>query len=451
MDHGSVFRRCGCRDPATGRLLGARCPELRSRRHGTWYFSVELPSPARDRRRVRRGGFASRQAAAAALDALSGPGLGPELGLRTGEWLERWLASRVSLRVSTSRGYAAHVRGYLIPYLGGISLAEVSPADVQAMFTAIIRGDAALGRPVSAATLRRIHATLRAALNGAVRAGLIAANPGRWPELPAVARPRPQVWTPALTERWEREGWRPVVGVWTAGQTAAFLAGVRGHRLYALFHLVALRGLRRGEAAGLRWSDLDLDAGTLTVTGQLQQLGGRLVAGPPKSDAGRRFVALDKTTIGALRAHRARQQAERAAAGPRWADTGYVFTTATGKPVGPDRLTRLFRRLVTESGLPPVTLHGLRHGAATLALAAGTDLKIVQDQLGHSTITLTADTYTSVLPETARAAADSTAAVLFPASTRHAAREHPGSRRAGSRPVSARARHCRGQCIAPAA
>jgi len=445
MDHGSVFRRCGCRDQASGRLLGAQCPGLRSRRHGTWYLSVELPSPAGDRRRVRRGGFTTRAAAVAALEALTNSAPGPVQGLRTGEWLERWLASRVSLRASTSRGYAAHVRGYLVPYLGGIPLAELSPADVQAMFTAIIRGDAALGRPVSAATLRRIHATLRAALNGAVRAGLIASNPGRWPELPAAARPRPQVWTPALTGRWEREGWRPVVGVWTAGQTAAFLAGVRDHRLYALFHLVALRGLRRGEAAGLRWSDLDLAAGTLTVTGQLQQLGGRLMAGPPKSDAGRRVIALDKTTIGALRGHRARQQAERAAAGSRWADTGYVFTTATGKPVGPDRLTRLFRRLVAESGLPPVTLHGLRHGAATLALAAGTDLKIVQDQLGHSTIILTADTYTSVLPETARAAADATAALLFPARPHRATGGCPGSRRAGSRPVRAQPQHCRGR------
>jgi len=86
--------------------------------------------------------------------------------------------------------------------------------------------------------------------------------------------------------------------------------------------------------------------------------------------------------IAALRAHQARQQAERAAAGAGWAETGYVFTTPAGKPVAPDRLTRLFRRLVAESGLPPVTLHGLRHGAATLALAAGTDLKIVADQLG---------------------------------------------------------------------
>jgi integrase len=423
MDYGSVYRRCGCRDEFTGRLLGARCPGLGSPLHGSWYFSADLPSAAGERRRVRRGGFAARAAAIAALQALARSAAGPQPGLSTGEWLGRWLESRVSLRASTARGYAAHIRGYLVPYLGGIPLAALAARDVQDMFTAIVRDEITLGRPVSAATLHRIHATLRAALNGAVRAGLIPANPGRWPELPKAARPRPQVWTPALVERWRTQGWRPTVGVWTTVQTAQFLRDVRGHRLYALFHLVALRGLRRGEAAGLRWSDLDLDAGTLTVTGQLQQLGGRLVAGPPKSDAGRREIALDTTTIAALREHRLRQQAERAAAGTGWDGSGYVFTTATGQPYAPDRLTRLFRKLVAASGLPPVTLHGLRHGAATLSLAAGADLKVVQDQLGHSTVVLTADTYTSVLPETARTVAENTAALVFPA------RPRPGKRR----------------------
>ena len=434
MDHGSVYRRCGCRDESTGKLLGRRCPGLRSPLHGRWYFSAELPSPSGERRRVRKGGFAAREAAVAALAAVVSP-VAAEPGLTTGEWLRRWVESRVSLRASTRRGYAAHVRGYLVPYLGGIPLAALKAGDVQAMFTAIARDETALGHPVSAATLHRIHATLRAALNGAVRAGLIASNPGRWPELPRAARPRPQVWTPALAGRWEREGWRPAVGVWTAAQTAEFLCQVRGHRLYALFHLVALRGLRRGEAAGLEWSDLDLDAGTLSVSGQLQQLGGRLATAPPKSDAGRRVIALDRTTVAALREHEARQEAERDAAGGRWTETGYVFTTLAGKPVGPDRLTRLFRKLVTDSGLPPVTLHGLRHGAATLALAAGADLKVVQDQLGHSTIVLTADTYTSVLPETASAAAERTATLLFPAR-----RCQPAARRFRRQPLPVRAR-----------
>jgi integrase len=415
MDHGSTYRRCGCRDHESGMLLGARCPELSSPGHGSWYFTADLPSASGNRRRVRRGGFPSQEHAVAALGKLSSGTRNAEPGLTTGEWLRRWLKSRVSLRTSTARSYAAHIRGYLTPYLGSIPLAALTAADVQAMFTAVTRDETALGRPVSAATLHRIHATLRAALNGAVRAGLIDVNPGRWPELPKVGKPRPQVWTPALAERWQTEGWRPAVGVWTAAQTVQFLQQVRGHSLYALFHLIALRGLRRGEAAGLQWSDLDLDAGTLAVTGQLQQLGGRLVEGPPKSDAGRRVIALDKTTIASLREHRARQQADRTAAGARWNPTGYVFTTRTGKPVAPDRMTRLFAKLVAASGLPPVTLHGLRHGAATLALAAGADLKVVQDQLGHSTVVLTADTYTSVLPETARTAAEHTAALLFPA------------------------------------
>jgi hypothetical protein len=110
------------------------------------------------------------------------------------------------------QGYAAHVRGYLILYLGTIPLAALTSGDVQAMFTAVIRDETVLGRPVSAATLHRIHATLRAALNGAVRAGLIAVNPGRFPELPKAARPRPQVWTPALSECWQLDGWRLAAG-----------------------------------------------------------------------------------------------------------------------------------------------------------------------------------------------------------------------------------------------
>src|SRR6185437_650931 len=110
-----------------------------------------------------------------------------------------------------------------------------------------------------------------------------------------------------------------------------------------------------------------------------------------------------------LRAHRQRQQIERAAAGNRERDDRNVFTTPAGQPLHPDFVTRRFRRLVALSGLPPVRLHDLRHGAASLALAAGTDLKTVQAMLGHTSIVLTADTYTSVLPELLADAAEATA------------------------------------------
>ena len=189
------------------------------------------------------------------------------------------------------RGYAAHVRLYLVPYLGPVLLAELSAGHVQAMFTAITRHHQALGSPVSPATLSRIRATLRAALNAAIRSGLTCDNPASRAELPPARRPRAVVWTPARVEHWQRTGERPAVAVWTAAQTAQFLGCIQDHRLYAAYHLIALRGLRRGEAAGLRWRDVDLDGKTATVSQQVQQYGGRLVVCPPKTPHSVRVIA----------------------------------------------------------------------------------------------------------------------------------------------------------------
>jgi integrase len=186
---------------------------------------------------------------------------------------------------------------------------------------------------------------------------------------------------------------RPAVAVWTPAQTAAFLNSIRGHRLYAGYHLIALRGLRRGEACGLRWCDIDLGAATAVIAWQLQQYGGHVTLCPPKTARSERVIALDHTTVAALRAHRAGQQAEQARPGGSYRDSGYLLTGLNGDPMAPDRLSRHFRRLGDAAGLPPIRLHDLRHGAASLALAAGADLKVVQDMLGHSSIVLTADTY----------------------------------------------------------
>lgn len=115
------------------------------------------------------------------------------------------------------------------------------------------------------------------------------------------------------------------MAVWTAVQTAGFLNAIRGHRLYAAYHLIALRGLRRGEAAGLRWRDIDLDGATAIITCQLQQYDGRLVLCPPKTARSERAIALDRTTVAVLRAHKAAQEAERAALGKDYHDSGYVY------------------------------------------------------------------------------------------------------------------------------
>ena len=236
-------------------------------------------------------------------------------------------------------------------------------------------------------------------------------------------------------------GW--VAGDEVYGADPRLRTAIRGHRLYAAYHLIALRGLRRGEAAGLRWRDIDLDGATAIITCQLQQYDGRLVLCPPKTARSERAIVLDRTTVAVLRAHKAAQESERSALGKDYHDSGYVFTCLNGDPMAPDRLSRTFRRLSGKAGLPPVRLHDLRHGAATLALAAGADLKVVQDMLGHSSIVLTADTYTSVLPEVAHKAAEDVATLiiqagcLVPGTTRPRQPEPPGhgggGQRSGSR------------------
>ena len=158
---GSVFRRCGCVDPVAGRQYGTRCPRLGAcGGHGSWYVRLELPGGLDGRRRrIRRGGYPSRKAALEVLARLRNPKSRGTGGIITvGDWLAHWLVSRTSPAASTVRGYAAHVRLYLGPYLGEVLLAELTVGQVQAMFTAIIRQHQALGTPASAATPTRIRA-----------------------------------------------------------------------------------------------------------------------------------------------------------------------------------------------------------------------------------------------------------------------------------------------------
>jgi integrase len=209
------------------------------------------------------------------------------------------------------------------------------------------------------------------------------------------------------------------------GEPHAFLHRARHHRLYALYHLIAFRGLRRGEACGLRWPDIDLADGLITIRWQIIQIGSTTHQGQPKSDAGERQIALDKQTTSELLAHKARHNRERLTAGTAWTHTEFVFTTALGNPINPAEVTEQFHWLCLEAELPPIRLHDLRHGAATLLLAAGHDMKVVQETLGLSSITIAADTYTSVLPDLARQAAEDVAALLTPAKPPTTGKPHP--------------------------
>jgi integrase len=252
------------------------------------------------------------------------------------------------------------------------------------------------GRPLAAKTVRGIHTFVHKLLADAVEANLLARNPadGVHKRLPKVTR-------------------RPA-SVWTLQQTRAFLDHVRDDRLYAAFLVFATTGARRSEVLGLRWTDVDLDAATLAVTGKLVLVGGqpRLLAGT-KTERSTRAVDLDPATVATLRAHRTRQLAERLAWGAGYTDHGLIFCQENGEPLHPGRFLKAFGRLVRAAGLPPVRLHDLRHGWATAALVGGVHPKVVQERLGHSSIAITMNLYSHVLPGMGRQAASQvTGAIL---------------------------------------
>ncbi len=213
--------------------------------------------------------------------------------------------------------------------------------------------------------------------------------------------------------------------VWTPEQTGALLASAKDDPRYALDHLIALRGLRRGEAVGLSGATWTSTADGCSCANR-SVLGWRTVRTTPKAGS-ERVLALDEGTVQVLREHRRRQERGLRFLGLDPADTPEIFTRADGQLVHPDYVTRHFARLIKAASLPPIRVHDLRHGAATLALASGVEMKVVQDMLGHSSITITSDTYNSVLPQVARSAAEATAGMVPRAPRGHTARSEPGA------------------------
>lgn len=189
-----------------------------------------------------------------------------------------------------------------------------------------------------------------------------------------------------------------------SGRGGRFRVIPRDHRLGALFTVALAVGLRHGEALGLRWDDVDLDAGTLTVRHALQRVGGKLTLVDPKTQRSRRTIALPDVALTALREHRRRQLETRMAA-DYWDDQGFVFASTIGTGIEPRNLVRAFHQLRERAGLPWLRFHDLRHGCASLLMAQGVNPRVVMEILGHSQISLTLGTYSHVAPELAKEAA----------------------------------------------
>ena len=230
------------------------------------------------------------------------------------------------------------------------------------------------GRPLGPSTVRYVHRIVRKALHEAVRSNPLFRNPAD------LAKP-PRANPPGNFKTWNAEELR------------TFLGACATQRLYAALRLAAMTGMRRGEVLGLRWRDVEVDQSRLAVVQALILVENKLTFSQPKTARGRRLVALDGETIAVLKAHRARQNAEKLALGAAYQDGGLVFAKEDGSPVHPGHLTVLFQRLARQAGLPRIRLHELRHSHATLAFAAGVHPKVVSERLGHASPAFTMQVY----------------------------------------------------------
>src|SRR5215211_2210705 len=291
-------------------------------------------------------------------------------------YLDRWLSHSVrgSVRQRTFERYEQIARVHIKPTLGRIKLKALTPTQVRGLY------QEKLDDGLAPRTVQYIHTTLRKALKEAVQDGLIPRNAAD-----AVKAPRPA----------KKEN-NPL----TLEQARTFLEVVSGDRFEALYVLAIHCGLREGELLGLKWDDLDLEAGTLSVRRTLSETKelGRIFE-PPKNGKGR-SIKLTPGAIEALHGHLGRQLKEIERAGDRYQDQGLVFPAQTGTPMNGKNLTaRSFKPILVKAGLPrSVRLHDLRHTCATLLLGKGVHPKIVQELLGHATIAITLDTYSHVLP-----------------------------------------------------
>lgn len=417
-----------------------------------YYVKIELdPDPATGRRRQKwhSGYRTKREAERARVDLLSRFDRGEyvEPSQQTfAEFLEEWLrAIEPTLRPSTFDSYARNVRNHVIAHVGGVRLTKVDAGTLNGLYAHLLangrrrpsrtgrgystevleralelrsegltlaataeqlraelpeadhitkdtlacllrrhrNGDTAgIGSQLDGRTVNYVHTIVHRALKDAVRWGRLARNPADAADPPRGGQ--------------KSDG----VHSWDAAALREFLAlsAASGDRLHALWVLLATTGMRRGEALGLRWSDVDLDAGRLRVVQTIIQVRSKVTVGEPKTARGRRPIALDAGTVAVLREHRKRSLEERMLVGPDFVDQGLVFHHPDGSCLKPDAVSAAFVRRVKKAGLPPLTLKGLRHTWATLALERGIHPRVVQERLGHSTIAITLGIYSHVAP-----------------------------------------------------
>jgi integrase len=347
----------------------------------------------RDRRHVSAAKRADVVAKVRALEAKRDAGMVEATGKAptVGDWLEHWLENIAArkVRARTLESYRSTIRLHLRPGIGHHRLDRLQPEHLERLYGALA------DKGLSSASILRVHRVLSRALRVASQRGKVARNVATLVDPPAVKRPETAL---------------PL----SATEARQVIAAAQTHRNSARWTVALAVGLRQSEALALRWADVDLEKGTLSVRRGLHRVGGQgLVYEEPKADRSRRTVALPAPLVEALRAHRAAQLEERITAGPLWQDHDLVFAQPNGRPIERKSDWRSWKALLREADVREVRLHDGRHTAATLLLSEGVHPRVVMEVLGHAQMRTTTDTYSHVMPALGRDAADRMGSALW--------------------------------------
>jgi integrase len=363
---------------------------------GRWHGFVSMgkkENGRRDRRHVSGAKRADVVAKVRAIEAKRDAGMIDAAGRAptVGEWLDHWLDNIAArkVRARTLESYRSTVRLHLRPGIGHHRLDRLQPEHLERLYGALS------DKGLSPASILRAHRVLSRALRVASQRAKVARNVATLVDPPTVKRPETAL---------------PL----SAQEARKVMAAAQTHRNAARWTVALAVGLRQSEALALRWSDVDLDNGTLSVRRGLHRISGQgLVYEEPKADRSRRNLALPAQLVDALKAQRAAQLEERIAAGPLWEDHDLVFAQPNGRPIERKSDWRAWKALLRQAGVREVRLHDGRHTAATLLLSEGVHPRVVMEVLGHAQMRTTTDTYSHVMPALGRDAADRMGSALW--------------------------------------
>ena len=332
-----------------------------------WIAEIVLPDGTKKRKRSKRQQVV-REWLQTSLTALKQGIYIKDNKITLSQFIDRFMEDigAHTLRPKTIDSYWFLINKHIKPEIGDLRLTQLRPDHLQSLYSKKLDED------LSKRTVQYIHAIIRRILNQAVKWDLIIRNP-----TDAVTPPVPAKKAPVTLSE---------------DQVRIFLESVKDHRWYPIYVLAVATGMREGEILGLRWQDVDLNQGVVSVNQTVENISGHLSIGQPKSDNAHRTIPLPVFALGVLKGMETHE--------------GLLFTTSTGKPVSPRNVLRHFQLTLERLGLPKVTFHSLRHLHATYLLRQNIHPKIVQERLGHSSIALTLDVYSHIIPTLQKEAAE---------------------------------------------